>query len=148
MNKSPSDIFLTTIEKMSKWAADRSVWPLSFGLSCCAIEMMHAAASRIDLDRYGCIFRASPKQADLMIIAGTATVRMESQIKTLYNQMLSPKYVIAMGSCASSGGLYVDSPLVIQGVQNIIPVSAYVNGCPPLPEDLAECIINLRKKTS
>lgn len=142
-----SDIFLTTIEKMSKWAADRSLWPLSFGLSCCAIEMMHAAASRIDLDRYGSLFRSSPKQADLMIIAGTVTHKMAPQIKTLYEQMLAPKYVIAMGSCASSGGIYVDSPLVIQGVQNIIPVDIYIEGCPPFPEDLALAIINLRTKS-
>lgn len=136
---------MTTLDKMSQWASSRSVWPLSFGVSCCAIEMMHAAASRIDLDRYGCLFRSSPKQADLMIVAGTPTVRLAPQIKTLYDQMLSPKYVIAMGSCACSGGLYIGSPHVVQGIHNIIPVDVFISGCPPFPEDLAKAIIDLRK---
>ncbi len=140
------DILFTTLDAISKWAQDRSLWPLSFGLSCCAIEMMHAAASRIDLDRYGCLFRSSPRQADLMIVAGTVTVRMAPQVKTLYDQMLAPKYVIAMGSCAISGGIYIDSPQVVQGIDKIIPVDAYVEGCPPFPEDLANAIINLRHK--
>jgi NADH-quinone oxidoreductase B subunit len=107
--------------------------------------MMHAAASRIDLDRYGCLFRASPKQADLLIVAGTVTKRMAPQIRTLYEQMLFPKYVIAMGSCAINGGLYIDSPHVIQGIDKIIPVDAQIDGCPPRPEDLAQAILNLRK---
>ena len=131
---------------MSNWASSQSMWPLSFGLSCCAIEMMHAAASRIDLDRFGCLFRASPKHADLMIIAGTVTVKMSEQIKILYDQMLEPKYVIAMGSCAISGGLYKDSISVVQGVEKIIPVDAYVSGCPPSPEDLAGAILSLQRR--
>ncbi|MDR2074747.1 MAG: NADH-quinone oxidoreductase subunit NuoB [Holosporales bacterium] len=139
-----SDIFLTNLEKIAKWARDRSVWPLAFGTSCCAVEMMHAAASRIDLDRYGCLFRASPKQADLMIVAGTVTVKLAEQVKILYDQMLFPKYVIAMGSCAISGGIYVDSPHVIQGIDKIVPVDAYILGCPPLPEDLAFEIMKIK----
>lgn len=145
MPKSLPDIFLTTLEAISKWANDRSLWPLSFGLSCCAIEMMHAAASRIDLDRYGSLFRASPKQADLMIVAGTVTVKMAKQVQNLYNQMLHPKKVIALGSCAASGGLYIDSPQVIKGVSKLIPVDIFVEGCPPHPEDLAQAILSLRE---
>lgn len=139
-----SNIFLTSLEKISKWAANRSVWPMSFGISCCAIEMMHAAASRIDLDRYGCLFRSSPKQADLMIVAGTVTTKISDQIRILYDQMLFPKYVIAMGSCAISGGLYRESPSVLPGVESIIPVDIYVPGCPPPPEDLAMAILSIR----
>jgi NADH-quinone oxidoreductase subunit B len=108
--------------------------------------MMHAAASRFDLDRYGCLFRASPKQADLLIIAGTVTTRMAPQIKVLYDQMLLPKYVIAMGSCAISGGLYVNSPHVVCGIDKIIPVSATVEGCPPRPEGLVNTILSLIHK--
>lgn len=119
---------------------------MSFGLSCCAIEMMHAASSRIDLDRYGCLFRASPRHADLMIISGTVTHKMAPQIKNLYDQMLSPKYVIAMGSCAICGGIYKDSYSVLQGVDKIIPVDMIVEGCPPAPEDLALAILNLQNK--
>jgi NADH-quinone oxidoreductase subunit B len=141
-----SDIFFTNLERVARWARDRSMWPLEFGTSCCAIEMMHAAASRIDLDRYGCLFRASPKQADLMIIAGTINNKLAEQVRTLYDQMLFPKYVIAMGSCAISGGIYADSPHVVQGVDKIIPVDAYVLGCPPLPEDLASEIIKIRER--
>ena len=140
------NIFLSTLEKMCDWAVGRSLWPLSFGLSCCAIEMMHAAASRIDLDRYGCLFRSSPKHADLMIVAGTVTEKMAPQIKTLYDQMLFPKYVISMGNCAISGGIFRDSYTVVQGVEKIIPVDLCVPGCPPAPEDLANTILQLKEK--
>ena len=143
---SAADIFLSSVEKMANWASSKSMWPLSFGISCCAIEMMHAAASRVDLDRFGCLFRASPKHADLMIVAGTVTNKMADQIKTLYDQMLAPKYVIAMGSCAISGGIYKDSYSVVQGIENIIPVDMFVQGCPPAPEDLAAAILNLQMK--
>lgn len=145
MTKLIPDIFLSTIEHMSEWANGKSLWPLSCGLSCCAIEMMHAAASRIDLDRFGCLFRSSPKHADLMIVAGTVTKKMAPQIKTLYDQILFPKYVIAMGSCAICGGLYFESETVLCGVDKIIPVNIEVPGCPPSPEDLALAILKLQK---
>ncbi|MDR1488322.1 MAG: NADH-quinone oxidoreductase subunit NuoB [Holosporales bacterium] len=138
------DIFLTNLDKMVKWAENRSLWPLSFGLSCCAIEMMHAAASRIDLDRYGCLFRSSPRQADLLIVSGTVTYKMVDLLKNLYEQMLEPRRVIAMGSCAISGGLYCDSPFVVQGVDKIIPVDVCLIGCPPRPEELARAIIEMK----
>jgi NADH-quinone oxidoreductase subunit B len=147
-NRIATNIFLTTLEKISKWSRERSLWPLSFGVSCCAIEMMHAAASKIDLDRYGSLFRSSPKQADLMIVSGTVTVKMADQVKTLYEQMLDPKYVIAMGSCAISGGIFNESPHVVNGVNKIIPVDVYINGCPPSPADLAIAIIDIRNQTS
>ena len=138
------DVFLSTLESISKWASGKSMWPLSCGLSCCAIEMMHAAASRIDLDRFGCLFRSSPKHSDLMIVAGTVTNKMVPQIKTLYDQILFPKYVIAMGSCAICGGLYSNSEIVLCGIEKIIPVNIKVSGCPPAPEDLALGILKLQ----
>jgi NADH-quinone oxidoreductase B subunit len=107
--------------------------------------MMHAAASRIDLDRFGCLFRASPKQADLMIVAGTVTKKMLPQIITLYEQMLFPKFIISMGSCAISGGLYAESETVVPGIGTILPVDAEVYGCPPSPEDLANAILGLQR---
>jgi NADH-quinone oxidoreductase subunit B len=110
--------------------------------------MMHAAASRVDLDRFGCLFRASPKQADLMIVAGTVTKKMLPQIITLYEQMLFPKFVIAMGSCAISGGLYAESETVIPGIGTILPVDAEVYGCPPAPETLANAILGLQENNA
>ena len=139
------NILFTTIEKMGNWASRKSMWPLSFGLSCCAIEMMQAAASRIDLDRFGCLFRASPKHADLMIIAGTVTRKMLPQLLTLYDQMLPPKYVIAMGSCAISGGLYAESETVISNIEDFLHIDKKVLGCPPSPEKLALAILELQK---
>jgi NADH-quinone oxidoreductase subunit B len=108
--------------------------------------MMHAAASRVDLDRFGCLFRASPKQSDLMIVAGTVTKKMLPQIITLYEQMLFPKFIIAMGSCAISGGLYADSETVVPGIGSILHVDAEVYGCPPPPEDLANAILDIQRK--
>ncbi|MBQ7524574.1 MAG: NADH-quinone oxidoreductase subunit NuoB [Alphaproteobacteria bacterium] len=133
---------------MSRWAAGKSMWPLSCGLSCCAIEMMHAAAARVDLDRYGCLFRSSPRQADLLIIAGTVTTKMLPQLLTLYAQMLQPKYVIAMGSCAINGGLYAQSPNVVPNVGAYLPIDASVPGCPPTPEALADAITKLQVKVA
>ena len=144
--KNFADIFFATMDSMARWASAKSMWPLSCGLSCCAIEMMHAAASRVDLDRFGCLFRASPKQADLMIIAGTVTKKMLPQLLTLYDQMLSPKYVIAMGSCAISGGLYAESQNVISNISEYLTIDAVVQGCPPPPEKLAEAILGLQAK--
>lgn len=140
------NILFTTIEKMGNWASKKSMWPLSFGTSCCAIEMMQAAASRIDLDRFGCLFRASPKHADLMIIAGTVTKKMLPQLLTLYDQMLHPKYVIAMGSCAISGGLYAESETVISNIEDFLHIDKKVFGCPPPPEKLALAILELQKE--
>lgn len=122
------------------------MWPLSCGLSCCAIEMMQAAASRYDLDQFGCLFRSSPRHADLMIIAGTITKKMAPQLKNLYNQMLSPKFVIAMGNCAISGGLYRNSPYVINGAFKILPVDIEVTGCPPTPSDLIMAVRKLQSQ--
>ena len=141
-----TDIFFSTIDSMARWASAKSMWPLSCGLSCCAIEMMHAAASRVDLDRFGCLFRSSPKQADLMIIAGTITKKMLPQLLTLYEQMLSPKYVIAMGSCAISGGLYAESQDVISNISEYLTIDAMVQGCPPPPEKLTEAILYLQSR--
>jgi NADH-quinone oxidoreductase subunit B len=141
-----SDIFVSTLDRMAKWASAESMWPLSCGLSCCAIEMMHAAASRMDLDRFGCLFRASPRHADLLIVAGTVTKKMLPQLITLYDQMLEPKYVIAMGSCAISGGLFAESDLVVCDLGNHIPISAVVYGCPPTPKALASAILELQAK--
>ena len=140
------NIFLCKLKDVADWASKHSMWPLAFGTSCCAIEMMHAAVSRTDLDMYGCLFRASPKQADLMIVAGTITVKMVDVVKTLYDQMLEPKYVIAMGSCAATGGIYENSQSVVKGVDKIIPVDVVVNGCPPLPEDLVKGILQLMER--
>lgn len=122
------------------------MWPLSCGLSCCAIEMMQAAASRYDLDQFGCLFRSSPRHADLMIIAGTITKKMAPQLKNLYNQMLFPKFVIAMGNCAISGGLYRNSPYVINGAFKILPVDIEVTGCPPTPSDLIMAVRKLQSQ--
>lgn len=140
------NILFTTVEKMGTWAAKKSMWPLSFGLSCCAIEMMQAAASRIDLDRFGCLFRASPKHADLMIIAGTVTKKMLPQLLTLYDQMVPPKFVIAMGSCAISGGLYAESKTVVNNLEEFIHIDKKVFGCPPSPDKLAQAILELQKE--
>ena len=131
---------------MSKWAVSESLWPLACGLSCCAIEMMHTAAGRFDLDQFGCLFRSSPRHSDLMIVSGTVTNKMAPQIKTLYDQMLYPKFVIAMGNCAISGGIYYESDSVVNGVNNIIPVDIYLHGCPPRPEDLVMAIKQLQSK--
>ncbi len=142
------NIFLTTLKEMSDWASHKSLWPLACGLSCCAIEMMHTAASRYDLDQFGCLFRASPRHADLMIVSGTVTHKIAPLIKNLYDQMLSPKFVIAMGNCAISGGLYADVPSVLNGISNIIPVDINILGCPPRPEDLVKAIFELQQRKS
>ena len=138
---------LSTVEQAVNWARKSSLWPLTFGLACCAIEMMAAAASHHDLDRFGAgVFRPTPRQADLMIVAGTVTKKMASRIKLLYDQMAEPRYVIAMGSCATGGGPYFyDSYTIIRGVDRIIPVDIYVPGCPPRPEALIDGINRLQE---
>ncbi len=142
----PSGILLTTIEKGVNWARKSSVWPLGFGLACCAIEMVCTAASRFDLSRFGMeIFRSSPRQADLMIVAGRVSNKMAPVVRLLYEQMSEPKWVIAMGACASSGGVF-NNYAIVQGVDKIIPVDIYIPGCPPRPEQLLEGIMKLHKK--
>ncbi|MFQ6618431.1 MAG: NADH-quinone oxidoreductase subunit B [Fidelibacterota bacterium] len=141
------NILITTTDKLFNWARLSSLWPVSFGIACCAIEMMATGASRYDLDRFGVIMRPSPRQSDVMIVAGTVTFKMASRIKRLYEQMPEPKYVIAMGSCATSGGPYWQYGYhVVKGVDNIIPVDVYVPGCPPRPESLLEGIMKLQDK--
>lgn len=141
-------VVLTRVEDIIKWGRTNSLWPLTFGLACCAIEMMATAASDYDLDRFGCgVFRASPRQSDLMIVAGTVTLKMASRIRILYEQMPDPKWVISMGSCANKGGPYWKNGYhVLKGVDRVIPVDVYVPGCPPRPETLIESLMVLQKK--
>lgn len=136
---------VTPVNSIISWARQGSLWPLTFGLACCALEMMHATVSRYDFDRFGVIFRASPRQADLMIVAGTLTTKMSPAIRRLYEQMLDPKWVLSMGSCANGGGYYHYSYSVIKGCNKIIPVDIYVPGCPPTAEALLFGVIQLQK---
>ncbi len=139
------NIITGSLDKLVNWSRSRSMWPMTFGLACCAIEMMAAGAARYDLDRFGILFRASPRQADLIIIAGTVTHKMLPVIMTVYEQMPEPKYVIAMGACASSGGVF-DTYSVVQGIDTALPVDVYVPGCPPRPEGLLYALIQLQEK--
>jgi NADH-quinone oxidoreductase B subunit len=144
---SEDNMVFTTVQNLVNWARSRSAWPLGYGLACCAIEMMATAASHHDLARFGAeVFRASPRQADVMIVAGTVTHKMAPRLRRLYEQMPEPKWVIAMGNCASSGGEYWDSYATLQGVDTIVPVDVYVPGCPPRPEALTEGVLRLREK--
>lgn len=140
-------IITTTVDKVFEWAQESSLWYLSFGLACCAIEVLMAAgAARYDLDRFGMFFRATPRQADLMIVAGTVTKKMAPRVRRLWEQMAEPKYVIATGSCANAGGPFSDSYSVVKGVDRIIPVDVYVPGCPPRPEAFIHGVLELHKK--
>ncbi len=141
------NILLTTVDYVVNWARSRSIFPLMFGLACCAFEMIGAAASRFDIARFGMdIFRWSPRQADLMIVAGTLTWKMAPAVKLVYEQMAEPKWVIAMGACAISGGTFRESYSVVPGVNRIIPVDVYVPGCPPRPEGLIHGIRKIHEK--
>ncbi len=143
--KGSDSVIITTLDKLVNWGRSNSLWPLTFGLACCAIEMMAAGASRFDLDRYGILFRASPRQADVIIIAGTVTYKMASVVKMVYDQMPEPKYVIAMGSCACTGGIF-NTYSTVQGADQFLPVDVYVPGCPPRPEALFHGIMKLKEK--
>lgn len=141
------NILITSIDAVYNWAKKYSLWPLTFATACCAIEMICTSASRFDIARFGSeVFRASPRQADLMITAGTITKRMAPALVTLFHQMPEPKWVIAMGNCTINGGIFRTSPTVVQGVDKIIPVDIYLPGCPPAPEALLNAIIQLRKE--
>ena len=138
---------LTTVEAALNWGRASSIWPLTFGLACCAIEMMAAYASRFDLDRIGAIPRATPRQADLIIVAGRATIKIAPIVRRLWEQMPEPRYVISMGSCATCGGpFYYDNYSILKGIDQVVPVDVYVAGCPPRPEALIEGILKLQEK--
>ncbi len=140
-------MILTTVEAALNWGRASSLWPLTFGLACCAIEMMAAFASRFDLDRMGVIPRATPRQADLMIVAGRCTIKMAPIVRRLWEQMPEPRYVISMGSCATCGGpFYYDNYSILKGIDQVVPVDVYVPGCPPRPEALIEGILKLQEQ--
>ncbi len=137
---------VTQLDKVVNWARCGSLWPMTFGLACCAVEMMQTAASRYDLDRFGVVFRPSPRQSDLMIVAGTLTNKMAPAMRKVYDQMAEPRYVISMGSCANGGGYYHYSYSVVRGCDRIVPVDVYVPGCPPTAEALLYGILQLQKR--
>ena len=142
----PMEPILTTVDQFLNWGRKSSIWYLLFATACCGIELMQSGGPRTDLDRFGAVPRATPRQADLMIIAGTITYRMAERVRLLFEQMAEPRYVIAMGSCANCGGLFQSSYSVLKGVDKILPVDIYIPGCPPRPEALAEAIQQLQKK--
>eukprot|EP01116_Phalansterium_solitarium_P011065 TRINITY_DN26673_c0_g1_i1.p2 TRINITY_DN26673_c0_g1~~TRINITY_DN26673_c0_g1_i1.p2 ORF type:complete len:227 (-),score=81.02 TRINITY_DN26673_c0_g1_i1:226-906(-) len=137
---------ITKLDTLVNWARTGSIWPMTFGLACCAVEMMHTAAARYDMDRFGVVFRASPRQSDCMIVAGTLTNKMAPALRKVYDQMPEPRYVISMGSCANGGGYYHYSYAVVRGCDRIVPVDIYVPGCPPTAEALLYGILQLQKK--
>src|SRR5215216_7845131 len=144
--KLPNGILLASVEKLVNWTRKGSLWPATFGLACCAIEMMTTGGPKYDLARFGMeVFRASPRQADLMIVAGRVSNKMAPVLRQIYDQMAEPKYVLAMGVCASSGGMF-NNYAIVQGVDHVVPVDMYLPGCPPRPEMLLHAIIKLHEK--
>jgi NADH-quinone oxidoreductase subunit B len=139
-------VVLTRLDGALNWARENSLWLYTFGIACCSIELMQAAGPRSDLERFGMAPRATPRQADLMIVAGTVTYKMARRVKLLYEQMAEPRYVISMGSCANCGGLFTPAYSVLKGIDRVIPVDVYVPGCPPRPEALVHGIFALRDK--
>ena len=147
-SKIEGDVTVTRVDAAINWFRKNSLWPMPMGLACCAIELMAAGASRFDISRFGSeVMRFSPRQSDVMIVAGTVTYKMALAVKRIYDQMAEPKWVIAMGACASTGGMY-RSYAVLQGVDKIIPVNVYVVGCPPRPEALLDALIKLQNKVA
>ena len=139
------DYIVTPVNAVVSWARQGSFWPLTFGLACCAVEMMHTTVSRYDFDRFGVIFRATPRQSDLIIVAGTVTNKIAPGLRRLYEQVLDPKWVLSMGSCANGGGYYHYSYSVVRGCNRLIPVDIYVPGCPPTAEALMFGVLQLQK---
>lgn len=144
-NRFQDNYFFTTTDDIINWSRKSSLWPETFGIACCAIEMISAGCARYDLDRFGVVFRPSPRQSDVMIVAGTVTKKMAPIVRRLYDQMPEPRYVIAMGTCAISGGVY-NTYAVVQGVDRVIPVDVHVAGCPPRPENLLHGFVQLQEK--
>ncbi|XP_043909940.1 NADH dehydrogenase [ubiquinone] iron-sulfur protein 7, mitochondrial [Protopterus annectens] len=143
---SKGEYVVTKLDELINWVRRSSLWPMTFGLACCAVEMMHMAAPRYDMDRFGVVFRASPRQADVMIVAGTLTNKMAPALRKVYDQMPEPRYVISMGSCANGGGYYHYSYSVVRGCDRIVPVDIYVPGCPPTAEALLYGVLQLQRK--
>jgi len=146
VTEKPGEYAMARLDDLANWGRRQSMWPLTFGLACCAVEMMHIAAPRYDMDRYGVVFRASPRQADVIIVAGTLTNKMAPAFRRVYEQMPEPKWVVSMGSCANGGGYYHYSYAVVRGCDRVVPVDIYVPGCPPTAEALMYGILQLQKK--